>query len=120
MTRLVVVTLCVAGLGLAALPVAAATCRDPAGFGAFIASIKKEAAAQGISPSAISALDNVSYDPGIISKDHGQGVFHQSFAQFSARMANPARVRRGQTLLKQYAGLFSRIDETYGVPGPVL
>jgi lytic murein transglycosylase len=120
MTRLFVVAFCLAGIGLAPRPAAAATCRDPEGFGAFIASIKREAAAQGISSSAISPLDNVSYDPSIISKDHGQGVFHQSFAQFSARMANTARVHRGQTLLKQYAGLFSRIEETYGVPGPVL
>jgi lytic murein transglycosylase len=120
MTRLVVVTLCVAGLGLAALPVAAATCRDQGGFGAFIASIKKEAAAQGISPLAISALNNVSFDPGIISKDHGQGIFSQSFERFSGRLINPGRLRRGANLLKQNASLFSRIEQVYGVPGPVL
>jgi lytic murein transglycosylase len=118
--RVLAAIFCVAGFGLVAGSAIAATCRDPGGFGAFIASVKKEAAAQGISASAISALDKVSFDQGIISRDHGQGVFHQSFAQFSGRLINPGRLRKGQALLRQNAGLFSRIDEAYGVPGPVL
>jgi lytic murein transglycosylase len=101
-------------------PLHAATCRDPGGFDAFIAAIKEEAAAQGISAAAISALDGITYDPGIISRDHGQHVFHQSFEEFSARMVNANRLSRGRTLLKQYAGTFVRIDEAYGVPGPVI
>ncbi|SFK18976.1 lytic murein transglycosylase [Methylocapsa palsarum] len=104
----------------AASPVRAATCRDPAGFDAFIAAIRQEAAAQGVSAAAISALDGVAYDPDIISKDHGQHVFHQSFEEFSARMVNANRLKRGRTLLKQYAGTFERINEAYGVPGPII
>jgi membrane-bound lytic murein transglycosylase B len=65
-------------------PVNAATCRDPAGFEAWLASFKREAAAQGISPSAISALNGVTYDPSIISKDHGQ--------VFSTRVSNNSPV----------------------------
>jgi lytic murein transglycosylase len=118
--RLLAVILCLTGFGLGAGTAMAATCRDPGGFGAFIASIKKEAAAQGISASAISALDDVSFDQSIISHDHGQGVFHQSFEQFSGRMVNAGRVARGKALLKKYAGLFSQIEQTYGVPGPVI
>ena len=57
--------------------VEAATCRDPAGFDAWLAGFKREAAASGISPSAIGALDGVAYDPGIVAKDHGQRVFRQ-------------------------------------------
>ncbi len=120
MTRLLASVVFLAGFGLAAHPAAAATCRDPGGFGAFIASIKKEAAAQGISPSAIGVLDSVRYDPGIIRKDHSQGVFRQSFERFSAHLVNPGRLRRGANLLKKNASLLSRIEQTYGVPGPVL
>ncbi|HYP58275.1 MAG TPA: lytic murein transglycosylase [Beijerinckia sp.] len=99
----------------------AATCRDPGGFDAFMASFKREAAAKGISAATIaSALDGVNYDPGIISKDHGQHVFHQSFEQFSSRMVNSYRLHKGASLLRQYAGTFSRIEEQYGVPGPVI
>ncbi len=118
--RLLAALFCLSALALAQSAAMAATCRDPGGFGAFIAAMKKEAAAQGVSAAAIGALDNVRFDPGIISRDHGQGVFRQSFAQFSARLVTPGRLRRGRALLGQYAGLFSRIEETYGVPGPVL
>ncbi len=101
-------------------PVEAATCRDPAGFEAWLADFKKEAAANGISPSAIGALDNITYDPDIVAKDHGQHVFHQSFEQFSGRMVNAYRLHRGQALLKQYAETFARIEQDYGVPAPVI
>jgi hypothetical protein len=41
----------------------------------------------GISGSTIdSALGGISYHPAIIARDHAQGVFHQSFEQFSGRM----------------------------------
>ncbi|MEJ0095751.1 MAG: lytic murein transglycosylase [Methylocella sp.] len=120
--RSFILAFCLSSLTLIAglLAAEAATCRDPGGFGAFIASMKKEAAAQGISASAINALDDVSYDPNIISRDHGQGVFDQSFEQFSGRMVSPSRLHKGALLLKQYASILSRIEETYGVPGPVL
>ena len=111
----------VPALGLMWLaPLHAATCHDPGGFEAFIASFKREAAAQGISPSAISALDGVTFDPGIIAKDHGQHVFHQSFEQFSGRMVNSYRLHKGAALIRQYAPTFNRIEQVYGVPAPVI
>jgi len=101
-------------------PLRAATCRDPAGFDAFLASIKTEAAAQGVAGPALSALDGLTYDPGIISKDQAQKVFRQSFEEFSGRMVSPYRLRKGAQLMKQYASVFSRIEATYGVPAPVM
>ena len=100
-------------------PVEAATCRDPAGFDAWLTGFKREAAASGISPSAIGALDDVAYDAGIVAKDHGQRVFRQSFEQFAGRMV-PPRVHKGQALMKQYAATFARIEQAYGVPAPVI
>ncbi|MGB6324682.1 MAG: lytic murein transglycosylase [Methylocella sp.] len=101
-------------------PVEAATRRDPAGFDAWLAGFKREAAANGISPTAIGALDGVSYDPGIVAKDHGQRVFRQSFEQFSGRMVNSYRLHKGHALIKQYAATFARIEQAYGVPAPVI
>lgn len=101
-------------------PVEAATCRDPAGFDAWLASFKREAAASGISPSAIGALDDVTYDQGIVERDHGQHVFRQSFEQFSGRMVNSYRLHKGQALMKQYGATFARIEQAYGVPAPVI
>lgn len=101
-------------------PANAATCRDPAGFEAFLASFKQEAAATGISASAISALEGITYDASIVARDHGQHVFHQSFEQFAGRMVNSYRMRKGRALMKQYADVFSKIEQTYGVPAPVI
>jgi lytic murein transglycosylase len=97
------------------------TCRDPASFDTWLAGIKKEAAQQGISEAAIqSGLDGVTYDANVVSHDHGQRVFTQTFEQFSARMVNAYRLRKGDTMLKQYAGTFSRIEAQYGVPGAII
>jgi len=99
----------------------AAQCRDPAGFDAWLDTIKHEAAAKGISQQAISAsLDDVTYDPSIVSRDHGQKVFRQTFEQFSARMVNSYRLRKGASLIKQYASVFARIEQQYGVPPAII
>lgn len=101
-------------------PAKAATCRDPAGFDAFVANFKQEAAANGISALAVSALDDITYDPSIVARDHGQHVFHQSFEQFAGRMVNSYRLRKGAALMKKYADVFAKVEQTYGVPAPVI
>ena len=106
-------------LSLAA-PAVAATVPCGGDFNVWLDGFKQEAAAQGVSQHAIqSALGGVTYDPGIIARDHAQGVFKQSFEQFSGRMV-PPRLNRAAHLLKQYAAVFSRIEQQYGVPGPVI
>jgi lytic murein transglycosylase len=99
----------------------AAQCQDPAGFEKWLGDIRREAAAQGISQQAINVgLAGVEYDPGIIRRDRGQRFFKQSFEEFSAKMVPPYRVQRGTALLRQHAGLLSRIEQQFGVPGPIL
>jgi lytic murein transglycosylase len=106
-------------IGLA--PHAFAACASPAEFGRWLQGFKKEAVAQGISPSTVSyALDGITYDPATIAKDRGQGVFAQSFLQFSGRMVSSNRLQVGGALLKKHADTFRRIEQQYGVPGPVL
>jgi lytic murein transglycosylase len=99
----------------------AATCRDPAGFEKWLGDIRQEAAAQGISQDAIRAgLSGVTFDQSVINKDRGQGVFKQSFEQFSGRMISAGRLRGGANMLKRHAGTLARIEQRFGVPGPVL
>jgi len=89
-------------------------------FGAWLQGVKIEAAAQGISQRAIqSGLATVTYDPAVIARDHAQGVFRQSFEQFSGRMI-PPRLARGAKLLAQYGATFSKIEQQFGVPGAVI
>src|SRR5215212_1040921 len=105
----------------AAAPVSAATCNDPGGFEKWLGDIRREAVAQGLSPAAINAaLSGVTYDPEIIRRDRGQRFFRQSFEQFSAKMVPPYRIQKGTSLLRQHAGLLARIEQRFGVPGPIL
>jgi lytic murein transglycosylase len=99
---------------------AAATAPCGGDFDTWLKGLKEEAAAQGVSQQTIqSALGDVTYDPNIIARDHAQGVFRQSFEQFSGRMV-PPRLAKAQKLLKQHAAIFGRIEQQYGVPGAVI
>ncbi|HLH12508.1 MAG TPA: lytic murein transglycosylase [Methylovirgula sp.] len=107
--------------GLAPAAAGAATCRDPAGFDAWLGDIKQEAAAAGIPQNAIEeGLSGVTYDPSVIARDHGQAVFHQSFEEFAGRMVNSYRLTKGASLMHRYADTLSRIEQQYGVPGAVV
>jgi lytic murein transglycosylase len=98
-----------------------AACQPPAAFGQWLQGFKKEAVGQGISPNVVSmALDGLSYDPSVIAKDRGQSVFAQTFLQFSDRMVNNNRLQIGSSLLKKNAPVFAKIQQQFGVPGPVL
>jgi lytic murein transglycosylase len=98
-----------------------AACQPPAAFGQWLQGFKKEALGQGISPNVVSmALDGLSYDPSVIAKDRGQSVFAQTFLQFSDRMVNNNRLQIGSSLLKKNAPVFAKIQQQFGVPGPVL
>jgi lytic murein transglycosylase len=96
-------------------------CASPAGFNAWLQGFKQQAVAQGVSPQvAAAALDGLTYDPSVIAKDRGQSVFAQNFLQFSDRMVAGYRLQQGAALLKKNAATFAKIEQQYGVPGPVL
>jgi lytic murein transglycosylase len=99
---------------------ARADCSDPSGFPAWLDGFRQEAAAQGISPASIAALDGVRYDGKVIEADRRQGVFAQSFLEFSDRMVAQYRLDQGRQLLKKHADTFDRIEAEFGVPGPVI
>jgi lytic murein transglycosylase len=108
-----------ATLILPATSALAATCGN-GNFDAWLVDFKTEAASKGISQAAISAgLAGVTLDQGVLTHDHSQKVFSQSFEEFSGRMV-PPRMTRGSNMMKQYGSVLSRIEETYGVPGEVL
>ncbi len=89
-------------------------------FDAWLTDFKNEAAAKGISQSAItSGLSGVTLDQAVLSRDRSQRVFSQSFEEFSGRMV-PPRLARGASMMKQYGSVLGRIEQSYGVPGEVL
>jgi lytic murein transglycosylase len=100
----------------------AQTATAPCGgdFGAWLQAFKTEASAQGISQRAIQAgLTGVTSDPAIIARDHAQGVFKQSFEEFSGRMV-PPRMARAKNKMIQYGSILGRVEQQYGVPGEVI
>jgi len=109
-----------AALTLPAVPALAAVACGTGTFEAWLADFKTEAAAKGISQAAIaSGLNGVTQDKGVLSRDHSQGVFSQSFEEFSGRMV-PPRLQRGSDMMKRYGSVLGRIEQSYGVPGEVL
>jgi lytic murein transglycosylase len=108
----------VAALGLAS-PAAAQKCGG--GFERWLADFKQEALSKGISQATLNrAAPLMQFDQQVVSRDRGQRVFTQTFQQFATRMVEGHRVGQGAQRIKQNAGLFQRIEQQFGVPGPVL
>jgi membrane-bound lytic murein transglycosylase B len=107
-------------LVIAAVSAANAASCGTGSFDTWLADFKTEAAAKGISPTAIATgLSGVTLDQSVLSRDRSQRVFNQGFEEFSGRMI-PPRLGPGSNKLKQYGSALSRIEQQYGVPGEVL
>ncbi len=111
-----------AALAAGAQPAGAAQCGDsPDGYAAWLEDFKQVAINDGVSPSVVDeALETAKFDPSVLSHDHGQGSLQGDFASFAARHITPGRVKKGRTMLVAYAEPLERIEQRYGVPGPVL
>ena len=109
-----------AGRILLAGAAAAQHCADPSGFPTWLQGFRQEAAAQGVSPATLAALDGVRFNQSVVDSDRRQGVFSQSFLEFSDRMVADYRMSQGRQMLDRYADTFARIERDYGVPGPVI
>jgi lytic murein transglycosylase len=100
---------------------AAPTCQNTGSFERWAEDFKKEAIAKGISPQVISgASADFVLDPAVIKRDRNQGVFSQSFLQFSDRMISASRFKNGQAQLEKHRLLFAKVERDFGVPAEVL
>jgi lytic murein transglycosylase len=103
-----------------AAPALAAQCNHKGGFNSFLAEFKKEAASKGISNRGLAALEGITVDDKVLAADRHQGVFKQSFEEFSSRMISKDRLVKGAKLMQQHAETIKRIEKQYGVPGSVV
>ena len=102
-------------------PRSAAACHNGASFDRFLAELKSQAIAQGVSQSAISeASPYLVYEQSIVNRDRGQRVFGQIFTEFAGRMAAAYRMQNGQARIRQYQAAFARAEKEYGVPPAVI
>ena len=120
-SRIVLSALAIGALMVSlAVPASGAVPCGTGNFDAWLAELKTDAAAKGISQATLTvSLNGLTVDKAVITRDHSQAVFSQSFEQFSGRMV-PPRLTRGSNMLKQYGSVLSRVEETYGVPGEVV
>jgi lytic murein transglycosylase len=90
-------------------------------FNRWLAAFKQEARAKGITQATLDAAEPLmEFDREVVGRDRGQKVFTQTFLEFSKRMAEGHRIGQGAQRLKTNAALFQRIEQRFGVPGPVL
>jgi lytic murein transglycosylase len=99
----------------------AASCHNGASFERFLAELKQQALAAGVSQRALSeAAPYLVYDQGIVNRDRGQRVFGQIFTEFAGRMAASYRMQQGQERIRANAAAFARAEKEYGVPPAVI
>lgn len=104
-----------------ATPALAADCHKERDFNSWLNGVAQEAAAAGVSQNTIqSGLGSVRFDQAIVNKDRAQGVFAQTFLEFSDRMVEQYRVKQGPGQIKKYGKVFQQIEQQYGVPAPVI
>jgi lytic murein transglycosylase len=102
----------------AAAPALAQECGGD--FDAWRAAVANEAKAAGVGDTGLTALAQASIDPKVLQRDRAQGVFTQSFIEFSSRMISDYRLKHGAANLKKYADVFARAEQEFGVQGPVI
>jgi len=91
------------------------------GFNEWLKSFKQVAMFDGVSAGAFdAALGGVSYDAEVKRHDGGVAMFGHNFAGFAASHVTPGMVARGKAELKRYAEPLAKIEQRFGVPGPVL
>ncbi len=113
--------------GAPGAPVAAApsrggaACHNGASFERFLADLKQQAIAQGVSQRAISeASPYLTYDQSIVNRDRGQRVFGQVFTEFSRNRASAGAAQNAQARIRANAAAFNRAEKEYGVPPAVI
>src|SRR5690606_30705075 len=89
-------------------------------FEAWRQGVSTEATAAGIGAAGHAALAAASHDPKVLARDRAQGVFTQTFIEFSKRMISDYRLKQGAANLAKYADVFARADQQFGVQPPVI
>ncbi|GAA5541171.1 lytic murein transglycosylase [Ochrobactrum soli] len=89
-------------------------------LGQWVENLAKEAREAGVGDKGISELHKASLEQKVLDRDRKQTVFNLTFTEFSKRLISEARLKKGQENLVKYADVFKKVEDTYGVPGPVL
>ncbi|TIM25619.1 MAG: lytic murein transglycosylase [Mesorhizobium sp.] len=105
-------------LAATAAPAVAQQCGGD--FEAWKQGVAAEAKNAGIGTAGLEALETAALDGKVLARDRAQGVFTQTFIEFSNRMISAYRLKQGAVILKEYADVFARADREFGVQAPVI
>ncbi|RWP06499.1 lytic murein transglycosylase [Mesorhizobium sp.] len=105
-------------LAATAAPAAAQQCGGD--FQAWKQGVVAEAKNAGVGTAGLEALETAALDGKVLARDRAQGVFTQTFIEFSNRMISAYRLKQGAVILKTYADVFARADREFGVQAPVI
>ena len=109
------------GLSAMALPVSAQNVPCGGDFRTFLNGVAAEASRAGYSEAAINAtLSGAQIDQTVLSRDRAQGVFKQTFLEFSQRSISNYRMNNGAGNMQKYASVFQRAQQQFGVPPEVI
>ncbi|UVK52038.1 lytic murein transglycosylase [Mesorhizobium sp. AR02] len=101
-----------------ALPAMAQECGGD--FETWKQGVAAEAKAAGVGAVGLDALEDANFDERALARDRAQGVFTQTFVEFSNRMISAYRLKQGAANMKKYADIFARADQQFGVQAPVI
>ncbi|QND55467.1 lytic murein transglycosylase [Mesorhizobium huakuii] len=101
-----------------ALPAMAQECGGD--FETWKQGVAAEAKAAGVGAVGLDALEDATFDERALARDRAQGVFTQTFIEFSNRMISAYRLKQGAANMKKYADIFARADQQFGVQAPVI
>lgn len=108
-------------LAMLAAPAAAQGAACGGDFGRFLQGVAAEAVAKGVPAEvAQSALSGLSPHQKTLAMDRSQGVFRQTFLEFSQRTVSASRLQIGERKMREYADTFARAEREYGVPPAVI
>ena len=89
-------------------------------FDAWLADFRRDAASQGISPQALSALDNVRYIERVIELDRFQPEFVRPIWEYLDSAASATRITTGQAKLAEHRQTALQMQQRYGVPAEII
>ncbi|WP_108522561.1 lytic murein transglycosylase [Bradyrhizobium algeriense] len=99
----------------------AAACHNGMPFDRFLADLKQQAVAEGVSQRALAeAAPYLTYDQSIVNRDRGQRVFGQVFTEFARNRASDGAAKNAQARIRMHAAAFNRAEKEYGVPSAVI
>ncbi|RUZ59007.1 lytic murein transglycosylase [Mesorhizobium sp. M7A.F.Ca.CA.002.10.1.1] len=101
-----------------ALPAMAQECGGD--FESWKQGVAAEAKAAGVGAVGLDALEAATLDDKVLARDRAQGVFTQTFVEFSNRMISAYRLKQGAANMKKYADVFARADQQFGVQAPII